>query len=141
MSFDTIRMTNLNFGHCIGLEFQGVNVHLIISRILFCQVRGCFLLCWCLSLFFVVLARAVPCPMSLTTAGKTGSPLWFFGSDLLGFYIELFFGLWLLLFGGSVLLYLSIGSCSLMNRVYSFRHCNNCVDVFFASVLDFDILA
>ena len=83
--------------------------------------------------------------MSLTTTGKIGSFLWLLSGIGLGFYIELFFGLWFL-FSSAVIWWLvilrfPIGSCASMNRVYSFCHCYDCVDVFFSSVLDFDILA
>ena len=83
--------------------------------------------------------------MSLTTTGKTGSFLWLLSGIGLGFYIELFLGLWFLLPGSDirwlVMLRFPIGSCASMNRVYSFCLCYDSIDVFFSSVLDFDILA
>ena len=145
VSFDSARASGFNLGRCIAFEFQGVDVYLFVFAMLFRQVRGCFLFGWCFPFSFVILARAVPCHMSLTSAGKTGSFLWLLSAIGLRFYIELFFGLWFLFFGSViqwlVILRFPIGSCASMNRVYSFCRCYDCVDVFFSSVLDFNILA
>ena len=145
VSFDSAWGSGLNLGRCIALEFQGIDVYLIVFAMFFRQVRGCSLFGSCFPFFFVVFASAVSCHMSFTTTGKTSSFLWLLSGVGLGCYIELFFGLWFL-FSGSVIQWLvilpfPIGSCASMNRVYSFCPCYDCIDVFFSSVLDFDILA
>lgn len=142
MSFDCTRMSNFNHGYCIAFKFQGIDVHLIIFAMLFSLVGDYFLLSWCFSLPIVVLARAVSCHVSFTTTGETGLLFGFFSIVVLAFYIQLFIGLRLLFLGGIwvVLFCFPIGSCTSMNGVYSFCHCNNCVDLFFSSILDFNIL-
>jgi len=84
--------------------------------------------------------------MSLTTTSKTGSflPLFFlFGRVTI--VIELFLRLVIcLLVGGFlrlfIILFLAIRYCTSMNRVYSFCHSNNSVDILVSSELGFHVL-
>src|SRR6202000_325441 len=82
--------------------------------------------------------------MSFASTGKTDLFLLILVGRIFPFYVELFFRFLFLLLGGICLfaiVVLSVCPSTSVNRVYSFCHRNDFIDVCFSIVLDLSILS